>query len=90
MRKKFVEVPVCGDVEVSDWLCVPTQTCCGFESEGIVVAIDCERRFEEGDGKPMIELEDRRSAWHDVVVCAGKSPARIDTTRVGMAGAGIV
>ena len=68
---------------------MPTQTCCGFESEGIVVAIDCERRFEEGDGKPMIELEDRRSAWHDVVVCGGKSPTGIEVTRVGTAGAGI-
>ncbi|MEA1866092.1 MAG: hypothetical protein U9N46_13055 [Euryarchaeota archaeon] len=74
---------------MSNWICVPTQTCFGVGYERIVVAIDRERRFEDGDGKPMIELEDGRSAWHDVVVCGGKSPTRIDTTRVGTAGARI-
>ena len=29
-----------------------------FGSDKIVVAIDCKRRFEEGDGKTTVELED--------------------------------
>ena len=68
---------------------MPTQTCFGVGSERIVVAVDCEHRFEEGDATTVIELEDERSARHDVVVCGGKSHTGIDTTKVGTAGAGI-
>ncbi|MEA1944610.1 MAG: imidazole glycerol phosphate synthase subunit HisF [Euryarchaeota archaeon] len=49
-----------------------------FGSEKIVVAIDCKRRFEESDGKTMVELEDGSSAWYDVVIYGGKELTGID------------
>ena len=52
-----------------------------FGSEKIVVAIDCKRRFEEGDGKTAVELEDGRSAWYDVVIYGGKELTGIDAIK---------
>jgi len=49
-----------------------------FGSEKIVVAIDCKRRFEEGEGKTAVKLDDGQSAWYDVVIYGGKELTGID------------
>lgn len=59
-----------------------------FGSDRIVVAIDCKRRFGEGDGKTMVQLEDgsasvassgeASSAWYDVVIYGGREFTGID------------
>jgi len=49
-----------------------------FGSEKIVVAIDCKRRFEEGEGMTAVELEDGQSAWYDVVIYGGRELTGID------------
>jgi len=52
-----------------------------FGSEKIVVAIDCKRRFEGGDGMTAVKLEDGQSAWYDVVIYGGKELTGIDAIK---------
>ncbi len=50
-----------------------------FGSQCIVVAIDCRRNFAiEDNNKTMIELEDGRKAWYEVVIYGGRTPTGID------------
>lgn len=49
-----------------------------FGSQCIVVAIDCRRNFELDKGKYIVELEDGRKAWYEVVIYGGRTPTGID------------
>lgn len=47
----------------------------------IVVAIDCKRKFEDAEGKTLVQLEDGRSAWYDVVIYGGREYTGIDAIK---------
>ncbi|MEM0331720.1 MAG: imidazole glycerol phosphate synthase subunit HisF [Archaeoglobaceae archaeon] len=49
-----------------------------FGSQCIVVAIDCKRNFDLSKGKYIIELEDGRKAWYEVVIYGGRKRTGID------------
>jgi len=49
-----------------------------FGSQCIVVAIDCRRNYELSKGKYIVELEDGRKAWYEVVIYGGRKPVGID------------
>ncbi len=63
-----------------------------FGSQCIVVAIDCRRNFDLSKGKYVIELEDGKRAWYEVVIYGGRKPTGIDAVewakRVEELGAG--
>ncbi|MCW3129485.1 MAG: imidazole glycerol phosphate synthase subunit HisF [Methanophagales archaeon] len=47
----------------------------------IVVAIDCKRKFEDVEDKTLVQLEDGKSAWYDVVIYGGREYTGIDAIR---------
>ena len=47
----------------------------------IVVAIDCKRKFEDIEGKTLVQLEDETSAWYDVVIYGGREYTGIDAIK---------
>ncbi len=49
-----------------------------FGSQCIVVAIDCRRNYDLSKGKYIVELEDGRKAWYEVVIYGGRKPTGID------------
>ncbi len=49
-----------------------------FGSQCIVIAIDCRRNFDLDRGEYIVELEDGRKAWYEVVVYGGRKPVGID------------
>ena len=49
-----------------------------FGSQCIVVAIDCRRNFDLSKGKYVVELEDGKKAWYEVVIYGGRKPTGID------------
>lgn len=51
-----------------------------FGSQCIVTAIDCRRNFDINNkkDKTIIELEDGRKAWYEVVIYGGRTPTGID------------
>lgn len=49
-----------------------------FGSQCIVVAIDCRRNYDLSKGKYIVELEDGRKAWYEVVIYGGRKPVGID------------
>ncbi|MET1125181.1 MAG: imidazole glycerol phosphate synthase subunit HisF [Archaeoglobaceae archaeon] len=63
-----------------------------FGSQCIVVAIDCRRNFDLSRGKHIVELEDGRRAWYEVVIYGGRKPTGMDAVewakRVEELGAG--
>jgi len=63
-----------------------------FGSQCIVVAIDCRRNYDLDKGVNVIELEDGRKAWYEVVIYGGRKPTGIDAVewakRVEELGAG--
>ena len=63
-----------------------------FGSQCIVVAIDCRRNYDLSEGKYIVELEDGRKAWYEVVIYGGRKPTGIDAVewakRVEELGAG--
>ncbi|WP_456369272.1 imidazole glycerol phosphate synthase subunit HisF [Geoglobus sp.] len=63
-----------------------------FGSQCIVVAIDCRRNYDLSRGKHIVELEDGRKAWYEVVIYGGREPTGIDAVewakRVEELGAG--
>ncbi len=63
-----------------------------FGSQCIVVAIDCRRNYELSRGVNIVELEDGRRAWYEVVIYGGRKPTGIDAVewakRVEELGAG--
>ncbi len=54
-----------------------------FGSQCIVVAIDCRRNYELEKGKHIVELEDGRKAWYEVVIYGGRKPVGIDAVEWG-------
>jgi cyclase len=44
----------------------------------VVVAIDCKRKFNDFQGKTLIELEDGKKAWYDVIIYGGRQPTGLD------------
>lgn len=53
-----------------------------FGSQCIVTAIDCRRNFDIKDNnKTIIELEDGRKAWYEVVIYGGRTPTGIDAVQ---------
>ncbi len=52
-----------------------------FGSQCIVTAIDCRRNFDIKDNKTIIELEDGRKAWYEVVIYGGRKPTGIDAVQ---------
>lgn len=54
-----------------------------FGSQCIVTAIDCRRNLNTGDNKDktIMELEDGRRAWYEVVIYGGRTPTGIDAVR---------
>lgn len=49
-----------------------------FGSQCIVVAIDCRRNYDLDKGQYIVELEDGRKAWYEVVIYGGRKPVGID------------
>ena len=47
----------------------------------IVVAIDCKRKFDDMEGKTLVQLEDGKSAWYDVVIYGGREYTGIDAIK---------
>jgi cyclase len=52
-----------------------------FGSQCIVTAIDCRRNFDIGKDRTVIELEDGRKAWYEVVIYGGRTPTGIDAVQ---------
>ncbi len=58
-----------------------------FGSQCIVTAIDCRRNFDiktphlNAGKKTIIELEDGRSAWYEVVIYGGRTPTGLDAVQ---------
>jgi cyclase len=54
-----------------------------FGSQCIVTAIDCRRNFNINDNndKTIVELEDGREAWYEVVIYGGRNPTGLDTVQ---------
>ncbi|MCS7121230.1 MAG: imidazole glycerol phosphate synthase subunit HisF [Archaeoglobaceae archaeon] len=49
-----------------------------FGSEKIVAAIDCKRNFSISEKKNVIELEDGKRAWYEVMIYGGKKATGFD------------
>lgn len=52
-----------------------------FGSQCIVIAIDCRRNFDIDDDKTIIQLEDGRKAWYEVVIYGGRKPTGMDAVQ---------
>lgn len=47
----------------------------------VVVAIDCKRNFSNLQGKTIIELENGKNAWYEVVIYGGRQPTGKDAVQ---------